>query len=790
MNTNNSKAGRRSSLRASIRTTWAIAWKDIVEALKNKTTLAVLLTTIPMIFVYYYLPRLGARADLPLVRVYDAGNSVLVARLENSSVIDIRTYSSEEQMKAALASGDVPQIALTIPAGFDQALAESGQAQLLGYVLNWVSQGDADRLRQMVENEATFQMSLPVGITLQDRVYMQPESTGMGTSAAMSWVFVITMVGLILTPHLMLEEKLTHTIDMLMISPASSGSLVAGKAIAGLFYCLLGAGVALVFYHWLVLHWWLILVATVLGALFATSVGLILGSLINSRAQLSMLAWIFILPLLVPVILALLPGLIPDRAIAILSLFPTVVFLDLLRTSFAAVVPVGPTLLRIAWLAALAGGGLLISIWLVRRKERQPGKTAAEFQIEETSATPILDAGKRWLASRSARLSQVQAQPVAVPGGMDAAQMGSSEVTAGKRDGWRILWAIAAKDINATLRSKLAISIMIGTAAVLATGALFPMLLRVRNTPAAIVYDEGHSTILRALATSDDLRLGVTNSLEEMQEIVSGSQEMLLGLIVPEDFDSRAGSADTIELEAYAVHWADPKVVAERVAFFEEQLGNSTWGQVQIHVAEQRLYPLAKLQGQMWMFSLTATIILFTMGIALVPLLFVEERQAHTLEMLLISPARLSEVVAGKALAGGFYCLLAAVIIFMFNQYLVVHWWVVLLAVLLGSALAVAIGLLVGLISETPTTMGLWGSLIFLGMIALTFMGTYGGISWSPTIDLLLDYLPTSAMIELLGFSLAGEIPAPQIWANAAVMMTAVLVVLGLVGLRLRQTDR
>lgn len=66
----------------------------------------------------------------------------------------------------------------------------------------------------------------------------------------------------------------------------------------------------------------------------------------------------------------------------------------------------------------------------------------------------------------------------------------------------------------------------------------------------------------------------------------------------------------------------------------------------------------------------------------------------YTLDALLVSPARLWQVVAGKALAGLFYCLAAAVVVFAFNTRIVVHWEIAALAAVLGAAFAVAVGLL------------------------------------------------------------------------------------------------
>jgi len=779
-----------SHLRRNARIIWAIAWKDIVEALKNKNTLAVLLTALPMIFVYYYLPILDTRAEPPLIRVYDAGDSVLVARLENSEVLDVRTYRREELMKKALTSGDIPQLGLVIPQGFDQAVSTGGEAQLQGYVLNWVKQEDVQDLFSLIEDEVAFQLGQPVSIVLQERVYLEPDSTGVNTSAGISMVFVVTMVGLLLIPHLILEEKKTRTMDVLMVSPASPNNLVAGKAIAGLFYCLLGASISLIFYRWLYIHWWLAVVSTVLGALFVISIGLLLGSLIESREQLTMTAWVFILPLFLPVFLSLMPELIPDAVISISRFIPTVVYLNLLRTSAAAAFSASTVLLQLAWLAAWVVGMMLIVGWMVRRQDRQPAKPAPEAHREDTSSFPILEAATRWLASLTKRAPRTEMIPDTAAVESEMFVGGGDDLPTGNRDAWRIIWAIASKDILATLKSKLALSIMLGTAFLLASSRALPLLLSSRNIPAAIVYDQGRSTILRGLAASDDLRLGIADSLEEMQKTVTSSPEVLLGLVVPEDFDQQAGSEQVIELDAFVVHWADPETLSQRVAFFEEQLGQSTWGQVHIQLAEQPLYPPAKPEGQSAMSMLSFTIILFTMGIALVPLLFVEEWQAHTLDVLLVSPARISEVVIGKALAGAFYCLLAAVVLFLFNAYLIVHWGVALLTVVLGAALAVAIGLLVGIISDSPTTAGLWGSVILLIVIALTVMAILPGINWSPALDTLLDYLPTSAMVEMLGYSVAGEIPLLQVWTNAAILFVGVLLVLGLVGWRLRLADR
>jgi hypothetical protein len=115
---------------------------------------------------------------------------------------------------------------------------------------------------------------------------------------------------------------------------------------------------------------------------------------------------------------------------------------------------------------------------------------------------------------------------------------------------------------------------------------------------------------------------------------------------------------------------------------------------------------------------------------------------------------------------------------------------VALIAVLFGGAFAVMVGLLVGVLSDNPTTVGMWGAILLIGLMGLTILSAFTNINWPPLILTLIGFLPTVAMAELLGFSMAAEFPISQMWVNAAALLTATLFVFGLLAWRLRLTDR
>ena len=73
------------------------------------------------------------------------------------------------------------------------------------------------------------------------------------------------------------------------------------------------------------------------------------------------------------------------------------------------------------------------------------------------------------------------------------------------------------------------------------------------------------------------------------------------------------------------------------------------------------------------MVTTTLAIALLTIGILLSPLLIIEEKESHTFEALLVSPASFTQVIAGKALAGASYCLIAALAVLLLTHNLVVQ---------------------------------------------------------------------------------------------------------------------
>jgi ABC-2 type transport system permease protein len=776
--------------RNSARIIWAITAKDLKEVLRNKNTLSVLLSALFIVVMYRMLPVLIRGLEPTNVLIYDVGDSVLLAYLENSQAVEAWTgYETEEQMKRKLGDGDVPELGLVIPADFDQLLETGGDATLQGYILYWVGDEEAAALVKEVEDEIARQLGRRVPInTNGNAVFMQPDSRGIGMQAAAAAVFLLTMIGLSLVSNLMLVEKNNRTLDVLLVSPASEWQIVLSKALTGLFYCLLGGGVALAINHEIVVHWWLAIPGLVCFSLFAVSLGLLLGMKIDNRGQLTLWAWVLILPLFLPVMFVMAEELFPDIVIQISQLIPTSVFFNFLRYTFADPISIGTPLLAVALILIWAIFGLAAVIWAVRRRDR--GATAAPGALRKIKSRispgqlfePFLAGFSRM------RQPKIPAPEPPPPTESDLGSFKTNERS--PYEGLRIIRAIAAKDMLEALKNKIILSIMLGSALVIVNGALLPMLLERGTKPSAVIFDQGRSTIIRELSGDEDFRLVIVETGDEMAEFITEGPGTWIGLAIPADFDQRAGGSQPIELEGYVAHWADQSKISQWITFFEQQLGLATWGTVSIDLDGNFLYPPADAGGQISINLTTLIIAVIAIGVALVPMLLVEEKETHTLEAVLVSPARLNQVIIGKALVGFIYCLIAAAVVIFFNRHRIVHWDIVLLASLLTAAFAVALGILVGVLSENPTSAAFWGGPLIGVLLAPTIVQFFINENWSSSIKALIAWMPGSLMLDLYRFSAAGEYPIVPLLSSAAALGVMAGILFLLAGWRIQRLSQ
>lgn len=290
----------------------AIARKDALDILLNKTTLSLLITPIILAVLFFALGKLfGTHTTNALV--YNPGKSG-VEQVLSAAYSDLKiTYANSPEEVAAAFGPDGSHkstsyaLGLVVPADFDTGLRNGGhpqlnfyddgdqisnaQRQLLLSAFTNYSRGVANPQPPAIISVATVNPPSPSHNVLQD----------IGQLYAATALLASFLVGTSLVPGLVAEEKEKKTLRMLMVSPASFSDVIAGKLLVGLAYQLVLAVVVLAITGGFVGQVPLVILFALLGSCFSIMVGLLLGSFFQTTssagAAAGMLSLIYILPI-------------------------------------------------------------------------------------------------------------------------------------------------------------------------------------------------------------------------------------------------------------------------------------------------------------------------------------------------------------------------------------------------------------------------------------------------------------------------------------------------------------
>ena len=355
--------------RDSLNIIWTIAAKDIVDALKNKVVVSMIIMTSIILLMPKMLPLIFEQPQTVLP-VYDLGDSRLVAELKNNPGISVQKVRSEQELHTALCNVLYPLIGLRIPADFDQALTAGGQVEIQGYVC-WSKRHQVLEVQPKLEEMLSQALGQPVTIQLEGNIIYPPtEGVLLLSIATINSVLMILMMGIFLVPSLLFEEKESKTMQALLVSPASISQVVVGKALAGLFYILVTAVVIFAISWVEVIHWGMVVLFVTGGGLFSVAVGLVLGSFYEKQQD--MVGWMTVLLLLLigAIFMKMLGMELPALVESILPWVPSVALAEINRAAFLESVPVTRVLTDL-WIVITVSLPLYaLVIWKVRRSDR------------------------------------------------------------------------------------------------------------------------------------------------------------------------------------------------------------------------------------------------------------------------------------------------------------------------------------------------------------------------------------------------------------------------------------
>jgi len=359
---------------ASLHFVWMIARKDLVDAVKNQFLFLSLLMPIFLWLIFRLVfPDMSSMGTMKIA-VHDEANSRLVTELRNMPEVTLSELETEQQVIDLVKKQ--PSGGLAIPAGFDEAVTR-GQNPLLIVYINSRSGGGGIQAFQSLIDQQLWKLaghdSLPAQIKTVDTAGSKSGLFGSGINmerfiSVMLLVLSIAGIGVFVVPSLLVEEKEKQTLKFLLVSPAEPSELVAGKALAGLVACLVILGSMMILNRSWTGNWPVTLLALILGSLFLVLLGLAMGGFFKTIAQVNTWSGIFLVILLLPSWVTVMP--LPDPFWMIVRLVPSYYLVDLLNQSMAGNATFGSVWTSLIVLVVCTAIAYSVVVWTVKREDR------------------------------------------------------------------------------------------------------------------------------------------------------------------------------------------------------------------------------------------------------------------------------------------------------------------------------------------------------------------------------------------------------------------------------------
>lgn len=281
---------------------FAVASKDIGDAIRNRVILAIFLSVGFMVVSTQALPWLVSLKKRSIVFYYDQGTSQTIKNAQrNQQDLILAPESSLDSLLDAVGQTAENALGVIFPPDFDQVLASGETLSLIAYYPFHSAPKDIFAMEMDIEGKLSQVLNTPTDLLLEGHpAYPLTVSKGYPQMIAFGMVLGVTTLGMILTPYLFIEERETKTMDALLLSPIKIHHVIIGKTLTGLVYSVAAAlPIFLLSWRWIV-HWDLIMLTLLLSAITGVAIGLVIGVLFDNSSTTNMIAGLGIATLSIP----------------------------------------------------------------------------------------------------------------------------------------------------------------------------------------------------------------------------------------------------------------------------------------------------------------------------------------------------------------------------------------------------------------------------------------------------------------------------------------------------------
>lgn len=152
--------------------------------------------------------------------------------------------------------------------------------------------------------------------------------------------------------------------------------------------------------------------------------------------------------------------------------------------------------------------------------------------------------------------------------------------------------------------------------------------------------------------------------------------------------------------------------------------------------------------NDMMILSFPILLALSMTGAFVLAMMVAEEKEKHTLRVLMLSPASTTEILMGKSFLTFVLTLIAVVASVAVSEVPEVNWGIPSLLILVSLVMFIALGLIIGLMSRTVQESSIIGLPVLIVFVMGPMFAPMLGNEWIMSI---VDYLPTQKFIDVMG---------------------------------------
>lgn len=363
-----------------LRAILAIARKDAIDVLLNRSMLITMLLTLLSSVIFLFMGRLFS-GHATNILIYNPGQSMVAQTVVAAfDPVQVTEANAPADITAAFGPNgshkDVAyDIGLIVPADFEQELLSGSHPQVSLYFNgNNISSQTSALVENAIINYSRQVASPQPPLALSTAVVNPPATVHIEDQVNTFYEAITLMVsltvGFSLMPGLLIEEKEKKTLRMLMVTPASFTDVILGKLLVVLGYQLLLSFVALTIVNGFTVQAPLVLLYMLLGACLSLSIGLLLGGLFQTASAAGaiggLISFIYIIPVVFDGPLGALFS--NNPIIQLMKIFPTHYITNGVYNAMQNQVTLSDQLLDLGVVLGCILVLLTLTIWVLRRQ--------------------------------------------------------------------------------------------------------------------------------------------------------------------------------------------------------------------------------------------------------------------------------------------------------------------------------------------------------------------------------------------------------------------------------------